>query len=78
MIRFQNYKFFGQERSGGTKKITNIVGYLYSFRALFVLYLVELDNGAGLIGVVLFFSSSFFLVIRKTKRKRKKKRKELG
>ena len=37
MFPFQNYELFGRAL-GGTKTSTNIVGYLFSFCALFVLY----------------------------------------
>ena len=38
MYPFQNYELFAHARSGGQLRCTTIVGYLYSFHTLFVLY----------------------------------------
>ena len=43
-VSFSKLWTFWSRLLGGTKTSTSIVGHLYSFRALFVLYRVELDN----------------------------------
>ena len=43
-FRFPIILTFDLSRGRGNKTSTNIVWYLYSFRALFVLYEAELDN----------------------------------